>query len=150
MLNLKKYIQGKVVFLGVGNPMRGDDGAGCLFVEELKKSGKLNSSNIHFFNAAQVPENFLEPIVKIKPNTIFIVDAVDFDASPGKAKLFQKISSHLTFSTHTLPLNFVFDYLKEKTKAHIFILGIQPATLKWGADLSPKVKKTIKELINQL
>jgi len=130
--------------------MRGDDGAGCRFVEELKKSKKATSSQIYLFNGGQAPENYLEPIVKIEPERIFIVDAIDFGASPGEVKLFKEIKSPLHFSTHTLPLTFILDYLKEKTEAEVFILGIQPGKLLWGTGLSFKVENTLKELINQI
>ena len=150
MLEIKKYIQGKVVFLGVGNPMRGDDGAGCKFVEELEKSGKTISSQIYLFNGGQMPENYLEPIVKIEPDKIFIVDAVDFNASPGTFKLFEKAEPQMYFSTHTLSLNFILDYLREKTQARIFVLGIQPGQLHWGSDLSSEVREGIKKLVDSV
>ena len=150
MLEIKKYIQGKVVFLGVGNSMRGDDGLGDRFIEELRKSKKSRSSQIYLFKGAQVPENYLEPIAKIKPDRIFIVDALDFGASPGKVRLFKEVGPQSNFSTHALSLNFILDYLRKRTEAEVFILGIQPAQLQWGATLSPEVEATVKELVNQL
>ena len=150
MTELKKYIQGKVVFLGMGNLMKGDDGAGCRFVEELRKSGKSISSQIYLFNGAQVPENYLEPIVKLKPERIFIVDAVDFGAFPGEVKLFKEVEPQSNFSTHTLSLTFILDYLRKKTRAKVFILGIQPKQLQWGTGLSSEVETAVRELVKQL
>lgn len=150
MIEIKKYIQGKVVFLGIGNPMRGDDGAGCEFIEELKNCQKIKSFPIYLFNGGQLPENYLEPIAEIKPTTVFLVDAVDFGAPAGTFKLFEKAEPQMGFSTHTLSLNFILDYLREKTQAEIFILGIQPGQLHWGRGLSPEVQEGIKKLIDQL
>jgi len=150
MINLKRYIQGKVVFLGVGNPLKGDDGVGCFFVKELKNSGEASPSQIHIFDGGLVPENYLEPIVKIDPDSVFIVDAIDFDGFPGEIRLFHRTSSQLYFSTHTLPLTFILEYLSKRTEAQIFILGIQPEKLSWGTGLSPKVKNAVRELVREL
>jgi len=147
---VKKYIKGKVVFLGMGNPMRGDDGAGCEFIEELRRSGKVKSSKISLFNGGQVPENYVEPIVKIRPDKVFIVETVDFGASPGEIRVFEEAELQSNFSTHTLSLSFILEYLKEKTRAKVFILGIQPRQLGWGSHLSPEVKKAVEKLIRQL
>ena len=154
MIEVRKYIRGKVVFLGIGNPMRGDDGAGVEFIEELKNHLKnyprIKSFPIYLFNGGQLPENYLEPIVKIKPATVFLVDAVNFGASPGTFKLFERAEPQIHFSTHTLSLNFILSYLKEKTRAKIFILGIQPGQFHWGSYLSSEVQEEIKKLVDQL
>lgn len=150
MIELKKYIRGKLVFLGIGNPMRGDDGTGVEFIEELKNHPWIKSFPIYLFNGEQLPENYLEPIVKIKPATVFLVDAVDFGASPGTFKLFEKAEPKMHFSTHTLSLNFILNYLREKTQAKIFILGIQPGQIHWGNSLSPEIREEIKKLVDQL
>ena len=149
-MEIKKYLKGRIVFLGMGNSMRGDDGVGCNFIQMLKKSKKAISSRIDFFDGGLMPENYLEPIVKINPDRVFIVEAVDFEGFPGEAKLFKEAQSQLNFSTHTLSLTFILDYLKEKTKANVFILGIQPRQLQWGAALSSEVKATVQKLITQL
>ncbi|MBE0478889.1 carbamoyltransferase HypF, partial [Candidatus Aerophobetes bacterium] len=148
MIDIKKYIQGKVVFLGVGNLMKGDDGAGCIFIEELQKASK--SFRIYLFNGGQLPENYLEKIIKVRPDKVFIVDAVDFNASPGKVRLFKEVEPSLNFSTHHLPLSFILKYLREKTKAEVFILGIQPKNIQWGSNLSLEVKSAVKGLIEGL
>ncbi|RLE13743.1 hydrogenase maturation peptidase HycI [Candidatus Aerophobetes bacterium] len=150
MIEIEKYIQGKVVFLGVGNLMRGDDGAGCKFIEELKKAEKLRFSQIYLLDGGQVPENYIEVIAKIKPDKIFIVDSADFGGSPGEVRLIEEVEPGLSFSTHTLSLSFVVDYLRKKTGAKIFILGIQPRKLGWGNGLSSEVRKAVKDLAAKL
>lgn len=150
IVNLRKHIRDKVVFLGVGNLMRGDDGAGCVFIKEAKKLGKAAIHQVYFFDGGQTPENYLEPIVNIKPDSIFIVDAVDFGAGAGEVALFKKIPPHSSFSTHTLSLTFILEYLKKNTQAKIFILGIQPERLDWGTGLSSKTKNAVRQLVSQL
>ncbi len=131
--------------------MRGDDGAGCKFIEELRRSKKTTSSRIYLFNGGQMPENYLEPIVKIEPDQIFIVDAVDFNASPGTFKLFERVEEpQMSFSTHTLSLHFILDYLREKTQARVFVLGIQPGQFYWGSYVSPGVREGIKKLVGSI
>lgn len=149
-INLKEYLSGKVVFLGVGNSLRGDDGAGCKFIEKLEKSETSSSCQIYTFKGERTPENYLEPILRIDPDFIFVVDAVDFGADAGAIRLFQQIPSQSTFSTHTLSLQFIFDYLKKRTRAQILILGIQPASTEWGSSLSEEVRESVEKLIEGL
>jgi len=146
MIKIKEYIKGKVVFLGMGNLIRGDDGAGCVFINRLKGLLKGTFPDTHFFDAGQVPENYVEVIARIKPDRIFIVDSVDFGARAGETRLFEKAEPYYNFFTHTLSLDFILDYLRGKTGAEIFIIGIQPEKIKWGAGLSPRVEKAVKEL----
>ncbi|MCD6257832.1 hydrogenase 3 maturation endopeptidase HyCI [Candidatus Aerophobetes bacterium] len=146
---IKKYVQGRVVFLGIGNPVRGDDGVGSRFIEELKNRRQMISLSVHLFNGEKVPENYLEPIINVRPSTVFIVDAADFGAPAGTVELFEKVEPCVSFSTHSLPLNFIVDYLKERTKARVFILGIQPKQINWGDGLSFEVEREMKKLVDQ-
>jgi len=91
---IKNSLKERTVFLGIGNPLRGDDGAGCKFIRELKRWGAGRRKGIYLFNGEQLPENYLEPIVKIQPATVVLVDAVDFGAPAGEVKVFEEAGSH--------------------------------------------------------
>jgi len=147
---IKNSLKERTVFLGIGNPLRGDDGAGCKFIRELKRWGAGRRKGIYLFNGEQLPENYLEPIVKIQPATVVLVDAVDFGAPAGEVKVFEEAGSQPGFSTHTLSLSLLLNYLREATQAKIFILGIQPKKTRWGEGLSKEVEATIKGLVNWL
>ena len=149
-MEIMKYLQCRVVFLGVGNPVKGDDGVGCILVEELKKAGNIDPSRPYLFNGGQAPENYLEPIVRLAPDRVFIVDAVDFGGAAGDIRLFEEAPPQSDFSTHALSLSLMVKYLSEKTHAKTLILGIQPGQLQWGTGLSSEVQAAVKKLVNHI
>jgi len=55
---LSKYYTDKIVFVGLGNELREDDGAGLEFVERLKSEKEFNKS--HFIIVGRNPENYLQ------------------------------------------------------------------------------------------
>ena len=59
--------------VGVGNPLRGDDGFGPAVVSALRPS-----SAIRLFDVQAVPESYLVPIVKSNCPGILFVDAADY------------------------------------------------------------------------
>ncbi|HQN05393.1 MAG TPA: hydrogenase maturation protease, partial [Anaerolineaceae bacterium] len=64
----------RVVILGVGNELRGDDAAGVLAVRKLlKKKEKLD--DVLIIEGAQAPENFTSVIRRFNPHLILIIDA---------------------------------------------------------------------------
>ena len=144
---LKDKLKGRVVLLGVGNRIRGDDAAGPELIEILKKRPPDKGKEIFLFSGEEVPENYLIPIANLKPNLVIIVDAVDFGSRPGTVKLFPiRQIPQGSFSTHRLSLRFLGSYLEKEIQAKIFVLGIQPKSIKLEEKLSPEVKKALRDL----
>jgi len=144
---LRRELKGKIVLLGVGNRIRGDDAAGPELIEILKKRLPDIRKEIFLFDGEELPENYLIPMANLKPNLVIIVDAVDFGSRPGTIKLFpiQQIPQG-SFSTHRLSLRFLGSYLEKETQAKIFVLGIQPKSIKLEEKLSLEVKKALSDL----
>jgi len=144
---LRGELKGRVVLLGVGNRIRGDDAAGPQLIGILKKRPPDRRKEIFLFDGEEVPENYLIPIANLKPNLVIIVDAVDFGSRPGAVKLFPiRQIPQGSFSTHRLSLRFLGSYLEKETQAKIFVLGIQPKSIKLEEKLSPEVKKALSDL----
>ena len=144
---LKDKLKGRVVLLGVGNRIRGDDAAGPELIEILKKRPPDKGKEIFLFDGGELPENYLIPIANLKPNLVIIVDAVDFGSRPGTVKLFPiRQIPQGSFSTHRLSLRFLGSYLEKEIQAKIFVLGIQPKSIKLEEKLSPEVKKALRDL----
>lgn len=163
--SLKKILKGKVAIVGVGNPLKGDDGAGPFFIQQLKNKGdgfiyyhtKRTKSKINepvpfiLIDAGEVPENYISPIVKTKPDVIMIVDAADFSGKPGEIEIFaSKDISKIGFTTHTLSPAVFMEYLGQQTKARIFLLALQPKTIETGVDLSEEMKSSIEKLVDAI
>ena len=96
---MKKLRGSKTLVVGIGNTLKGDDGAGPLVCEQLRCAGVL----VELIDAGTVPENYIEPIVKKAPRNLLIIDAIDFGDSPGAISIFRPAQlNSLAFSTHTL------------------------------------------------
>lgn len=140
---LRDILRGRVLIVGIGNPLKGDDGFGSLLARELK--GKTNATVI---DAQDTPENFLGKIVQAEPNTILFIDAADFKEKPGTTRLFKvdELNNTHYFSTHNLPISLLIDFLETKTNARIFFLGIQPELIQLKEGLSKTLKDKKEEL----
>jgi len=132
----------------VGNRLRGDDGAG-LYLANLLKGDR----EFRVIEAGEAPENYLEKIIKERPEKIIFVDALDLGGKPGEAKFFRfkkDLPDRGSFSTHRPSLILSLNYLKKRTKAAIFILGIQPKECSLGKKISPLIKKRVEILAEKI
>jgi len=136
-----------VVLAGIGNNMKGDDGAGPAVIERLQASG----SPVASINCGDIPENYLGKIAALKPATIVFVDAVEMNEPAGTVRLFtsDKIISGGA-STHGMSLDMLARYLAAETGAAVYLLGIQPKSVALGATLSPEVEAAVKALVSTL
>ncbi len=132
---LASCINGKVVYMGIGNILRGDDAIGPELVARLSGKGLCT------VDAGTVPENFIRPVARLDPDTVVIVDAVSLDREPGAVELLDRseIMGNTGFTTHSLSPVLVMERLEEEAGAKVVMLAIQPGTLEFGAPLSPEV-----------
>jgi hydrogenase 3 maturation protease len=149
--NLKIFFgrgEKRVVLVGVGNPYRGDDGAGSNLIEILKTKSLNNTLLI---NAESVPEAFITRVEEYNPSHVLIIDAANFHGVPGDMRFItsEQIGGQ-TISTHSLPLNIFISYVEKTLGVPVLLLGIQPASIIYGEELSPNVVKSVKILANTL
>ena len=139
---LKKILQGQVVFVGIGNPLRGDDGWGPVLIASLR--GKIGMA---CFDAGTAPENFTGKVVQNNPDTIIFLDAVDLNLAAGEWAILDKTEILKTgFTTHDLSPALLIQYLETQTQAKVYLLGVQPQNLGLGDQMSEPVSKTLAEL----
>ena len=140
---LKSHLKGKVVILGMGNTLRSDDGAGSILARRLKDKVPLE-----VFDVGMSPENYLEKIIKEKPDTIIVIDAADFGGLPGEFKILETsdIKTINFFSTHNASIVLTINYLQSHLKVDIIILIIQPKSIVFGDKLSQEVAKSLNVL----
>lgn len=133
---LRDRLKGKVVVVGVGNPLRGDDAVGCRVANRLKETPCLR-----VINAEEVPEDYFGLLTKLKPDTVVFVDAVDLGTKPGSIALVEtgQITGHLA-TTHRLPLSILMSLLSRETGADVFLLAVQPNVVDFGAPISQEVE----------
>lgn len=140
---LKNMLHGakKIAVLGVGSELRSDDAAGMLVAKNL------SAKNIDVFLGGTAPENFTGAIKRIKPTHVIIIDCADMKKEPGAVLLIEPAQvSGVSFSTHTLPLNILADYLIKDINCEVIIIGIQPKSIEFKEGVSKEVAKAIKDL----
>ncbi len=141
--HLRAHLKGKVVIIGIGNTLRGDDGVGSLLASRIK-----DKVPYIVYDAATSPENYLGKIIKDKPDNLVIIDAVDFGAKPGEFSLLegQDLKTTNLFCTHNASIELTINYLQSNLKVDIIILIIQPKTILFSESLSPEVNETLDKL----
>ena len=150
---LKADIQSgtKVVFLGVGSPLRADDSVGLYIVGEFKNRLPARpGQEIRFFLGESAPENFSGEIRNFATTHLVIVDAADMGEKPGTMRIIEpeKIGG-TSFSTHMLPLKMLTDYVVMTTGCRVTIIGIQPLDLEFGNPLTDVVKQAADEFLDR-
>jgi len=146
-----KNLNGKIVIVGIGNPLRGDDGAGPALINLLDKSLSEERPALILIDGGDAPENHLGRILKENPDTVLVVDAADFRAEPGAVRIIQdKDIGAGGLTTHNASLKIILDLIKQETKASVLLLGIQPQNIRLGETLSDPVKNSLSELVELL
>ena len=139
---LARRLSGRVVVVGVGNPLRGDDAAGCLVVRRLR-----GAEGARVIEAEEVPESFVGDIAAAMPDVVALVDAVDLGAEPGAVAMLEReqVATYAP-TTHRMPLSLVMEVVQRRTGADVFLIAVQPLTLAFGAKVSPEVSATVEVL----
>jgi len=141
----------KLAILGIGNEDNGDDAVG-LYTVNLLQEANLPEWITNFY-CERVPEHFLGKIAKLAPNRIMIIDAADMKEIPGAIAIFSKemISQGFHFSTHTLSLTMIEEFLKPIVEnLQTMYIGIQPKTMIFETPLSEECKKAVEEFAELL
>jgi len=138
---------GRVVVLGVGNPDRGDDGAGPASVRALRRALPGRSSSVRLVEAGPMPENFTGPLRRFAPTHVILVDAVRAGRKPGAVFLVEPASiGHDDVSSHRAPLSWLVRYLTETAGCRVLLLGVQPGRTEPGEPLSAVVRKSVERV----
>ena len=127
------------LIIGIGNTLKGDDGAGCFVCEQLK-----DIAPEQVIDAGTVPENHIGPIIEKRPEVLVVIDAIDFGGSAGGVKIFavDELSS-AAFSTHTLSPRLFVDVVCKSISAAVWFVGIQPGQTALGEGLSSQVEEAV-------
>jgi hydrogenase 3 maturation protease len=141
MLHLEDILRdpGRLLFVGVGNVLRRDDGVGVYISRNIRKRKK-----IHVLTAEVSLENYLGKIRSMDPDRLVIIDCMEMGAPPGTYRLLQVDQvEDLTFVTHNISLNKLAGFFPCPTH----VLGIQPAQVDFGEELSQEVFQAARNLL---
>ncbi len=146
LLKIRPKLNRKIYIVGIGNIMKGDDGAGPEIIKRLSEKKSL-PDRYKLLDVGETPENYLRKIINEKPDTVLLVDIADMKVSPGTIKIlnYDDIIDN-SLSTHNASLKLTMDFIKSEINTDIFLIGIQPAELGFGKPISPAVSKAIDEI----
>jgi len=149
--DLRKYFgtgDKRVVIVGVGNPIRGDDAVGPKIIELLESKP---IKNVLLLNTESVPEAFTGKVEQFNPTHVLLVDAANFRGMPGETKLItgEQIGGQ-AISTHSLPLNIFISYIEKSLGISVILLGIQPVSINLGEPMSETVEEAAKIVADTL
>ena len=136
------YFHEKIVFVGLGNELRGDDAAGLLFLERLKVKPEFCKS--HLIKAGTNPENHLQKILDSGAEVVVFIDAARSGVKPGTIGWIdpEKVNS-VNISTHAFSIKMVEEFLEKYHPFKFMYLGIEPLTTKLGENVSLEILKNI-------
>jgi len=136
--------EAKLLFVGLGNPLKRDDGIGVYISNRLR-----HGINISVLTAEVSIENYVGKINSLRPDILVLIDCTDMKESPGIYKLLPVSAvEDITFNTHNISLK----RLSEFFRMPVYVLGIQPESVDFGEEISYlllRVADKIIKLINR-
>jgi hydrogenase 3 maturation protease len=142
----------KIAILGIGSELRADDAAGMVLARRLQAQiKKKRTRSLKVFLGETAPENLTGEIKRFKPTHLIIIDAADFHEKPGAVGILDGAGEiGVSFSTHSIPIQIMKDYLFESTGCETIVIGIQPESLEFRTGLSERVEQSLKVLSRDL
>lgn len=135
----------RVLILGIGHPLRGDDAAGQLVARRL--CAPALPPNWSAIEGGPAPENASGAIRRIAPHALIMVDAAQMGLLPGSIRWLDVNEAEAAgFSTHSLPLGGLAAYLQAEVGCEILLLGIQPQSMGFDDPLSRPVERAVGRL----
>jgi hydrogenase 3 maturation protease len=143
--DLKKLLSQKdkrILFVGIGNLLKMDDGVGVYISQHIKNRGNISALTVE-----TSIENYIGKINSLNPHILVLIDCVDIKSAPGAFKLMQVSQIHdLTFNTHNISLKRISEFFKMP----VFILGIQPEKVDFGENISYLVRNIAEKITKQI
>ncbi|MBL7005341.1 MAG: HyaD/HybD family hydrogenase maturation endopeptidase [Gammaproteobacteria bacterium] len=142
-----------VLFLGIGNTLLSDEGVGVFLLNEMQK---MNLNPAFKFLDGGTLSFTLAPDIE-DTDYLIVLDAAKLNQTAGSVKTFldQDMDKFITqgnCSVHEVGIADLLDIVRltERLPEHRALVGIQPAYMSWGEELSEEVNNAIPEAINQI
>ncbi len=131
--------------IGVGNPARGDDGAGVLAVRRLDNARSVETANCtHLIDVWDGEDD------------VIVIDAMMTGVAPGTVQRFDPLVSALPTgsfsSTHAFGLAEMVELARTlgRLPRRLTIYGIEGSSFDHGADPSPAVDAAIDSVVREI
>ena len=141
-----------VLIVGLGNPLRGDDGFGARVIEELAKEALPNGTQLLDAGTAGL-ELVLEWMGR---EAVLVVDAGQFDGSPGEVRRFDLLACalpHIDWSlghAHGLAASVELAKALGACPRHLDLYAVEPLDTSEPHRLSNSVEQAIPLVVSLL
>ena len=143
----------RISIVGVGNPARGDDGAGIAVVRALRRAQSDGQARfgVQLILGFETPESATGDLRAFRPDLVVLVDAAAGKHPPGAPFLVPPGDiAEEDVSTHRVPLSLLVRYLEEDVGVRTIVLGIQPKLIRDSPRLSAPVKRAVGLVVAHL
>lgn len=142
----------KILVLGIGNTLLVDEGVGIVAMRELE-ANYGQRDDMEFLDGGTLSFTLAVPIAEC--DSLLLIDAAELDASPGTVRSFEGaemdrfLGANRKSSVHEVGLLDLMSIsmLSGRWPQHRAMIGIQPAVIAWGEQLSPAVAAALPEVI---
>lgn len=134
----------KIVLMGVGNELRGDDAFGVTLAERIEHRVAPK-----IFVTHDLPEDYTVKAADERPDIVLVLDAIDFHGEPGEVHLVAGNDIPPTPGvTHRPSLEMMARFLELDAGADMWVLGVQPRmdSVGVGDEMSEPVTRALDEL----
>ena len=145
----------KIGVIGIGNPLRKDDGIGIVLLEKLVEIKDDLPDDIEYIDGGTGGMNLLHLFARF--DIVVFIDAVNFGGEIAESKFFNSedvISKNIQIkiSTHGSDILKIIQLSKKlgENPDEIFIFGVQPQDMTPGTRLSHEIQENIDLLVNNL
>jgi hydrogenase 3 maturation protease len=140
--NLMRDNDKRILFVGIGNLLRKDDGAGAYISSAITKKPKRDVLTVEVSL-----ENYIGKISNIDPDILVLIDCVEMGSAPGTCKLMPVSNiEDSTFNTHNISLRRISEFFTMP----VYLLGIQPEKIDFGENLTYLVKQQADKIISDI
>jgi hydrogenase maturation protease len=141
------------LIVGLGNPLRGDDGVGVRVVQLLAaKELPVGVETVDGGTQGLELVNLMEGWQRV-----ILVDAANLGQAQGQFMRFsldetRLLDTHEPVSIHAAGLRdaLLLAQALGVLPAEVIIYGVQPANLDWDTELSPRVEAAVPEIANRI
>ena len=142
----------RIAVLGIGNPGKGDDGAGVAAAEALKKRlSPAERRRVRVLLGGPVPENLTGKIRAFGPGLVILIDVALGGRKPGSVfRVKPEKISDSGVTTHQISLRWLARYIEESIGCPVIVLGIEPKTMDDGVALSAEAETGISSAVEYL
>ena len=145
---LSAELSGRVCVMGLGNEQLGDDAFGMKLARLLQAGGCLD-----VLLAGTTPEQCVNSESLASYDHLVFLDATNFGGAPGAVVWLSSAEIESRFpqiSTHKLSMGLLARLVEHGRQTKAWLLGAQPASLEFGAELSPPLQTTLAILAELL